>query len=44
MAIVIGFQSVIFAAFTKIFAINEGLLPEAPRMRRLFRRITLEVH
>jgi len=41
MAIVIGFQSVIFAAFTKIFAINEGLLPEAPRMRRLFRRITL---
>jgi glycosyltransferase involved in cell wall biosynthesis len=43
MAIVIGFQSVIFAAFTKIFAINAGLLPEDLRMRRLFHRISLEI-
>ena len=43
MAILIGFQSVIFAAFTKIFAISEGLLPEDPRLSRLFRYLTLEV-
>src|SRR6202521_4985366 len=43
MAILIGFQSVVFAAFTKIFAISEGLLPEDPRLSRLFRYLTLEV-
>jgi glycosyltransferase involved in cell wall biosynthesis len=43
MAILIGFQSVNFAAFSKIFAITEGLLPEDPRLNRLFRYITLEV-
>jgi glycosyltransferase involved in cell wall biosynthesis len=43
MAILIGFQSVIFATFTKIFAISEGLLPEDPRLSQLFRYITLEV-
>src|ERR1700733_5782837 len=43
MAILIGFQSVVFATFTKIFAISEGLLPEDPRLTRLFRYITLEV-
>ena len=43
MAILIGFQSVVFAAFTKIFAISEGLLPEDPRLTRMFRYITLEV-
>ena len=32
MVILIGFQSVVFAAFTKIFAISEGLLPEDPRL------------
>ncbi len=42
-AIVLGFQSVIFAVFTKSFAINEGLLPEDPRITRLFEVITLEV-
>lgn len=42
MAILIGFQSVNFAAFSKIFAITEGLLPEDPRLNRLFQYITLE--
>jgi hypothetical protein len=42
-AIVVGFQSIIFALFTKIFAITEGLLPEDPRLNQLFRYITLEV-
>jgi glycosyltransferase involved in cell wall biosynthesis len=43
MAILIGFQSVVFAAFTKIFAISEGLLPEDPRLTKMFRYLTLEV-
>jgi len=43
MSILIGFQSVVFATFTKVFAISEGLLPEDPRLSRLFRYITLEV-
>ena len=43
MAILIGFQSIVFATFTKIFAISEGLLPEDPRLSRLFRYVTLEV-
>lgn len=42
-AIFLGFQAIIFAVFTKIFAISEGLLPEDPRLNRLFRVITLEV-
>jgi glycosyltransferase involved in cell wall biosynthesis len=41
-AIIIGFQSVVFAFFTKIFAISEGLLPEDPRLTRAFKYITLE--
>jgi len=43
LAIVIGFQAITFAVFAKIFAISEGLLPEDPRLNRLFRFITLEV-
>lgn len=42
-AVLIGFQTVLFALFTKIFAINEGLLPEDPRLNRVFRVATLEV-
>ncbi len=41
-AILIGFQAVIFAFFTKIFAITEGLLPEDARLSRVFRFVTLE--
>jgi hypothetical protein len=43
MAILIGFQSIVFATFTKLFAISEGLLPEDPRLSRMFRYVTLEV-
>jgi glycosyltransferase involved in cell wall biosynthesis len=40
--IVLGYQAVIFALFTKTFAISEGLLPEDPRLTRLYRYVTLE--
>jgi glycosyltransferase involved in cell wall biosynthesis len=43
MAILIGFQSILFATFSKVFAISEGLLPEDERLNRLFAYITLEV-
>ena len=42
MAVVIGFQSVVFAVFGKVFAVSEGLLPENPRFSRLFRYVRLE--
>lgn len=42
LAIIVGYQTVNFAVFTKIFGITEGLLPEDPRLTRLFRYITLE--
>jgi hypothetical protein len=41
-AIVIGFQAVNFSIFTKVFGISEGLLPEDPRLDKIFRYITLE--
>jgi glycosyltransferase involved in cell wall biosynthesis len=41
-AIIIGCQSILFAVFTKIFAISEGLLPEDERLNRAFRYLTLE--
>jgi len=42
VAILTGFQAVVFAFFTKIFAITEGLLPEDARLNRAFRTVTLE--
>jgi hypothetical protein len=42
MAVIIGFQAIWFAAFTKIFAISEGLLPADERLNRLFKYVTLE--
>jgi glycosyltransferase involved in cell wall biosynthesis len=41
-AVMLGFQLIAFATFTKVFAITEGLLPEDPRMNRIFRWVTLE--
>jgi glycosyltransferase involved in cell wall biosynthesis len=43
MSILVGFQAIAFAVFTKVFAISEGLLPEDPRLNKAFRWITLEV-
>lgn len=42
-AVALGFQSVTFAAFTKIYTIREGLLPEDPRVERLLRAVSLEL-
>lgn len=42
LAIIVGFQAVVFAVFTKIFAISEGLLPEDPRLSRIIKYVTLE--
>jgi hypothetical protein len=41
--VLLGFQAVAFAVFTKMFAISEGLLPPDPALDRLFRYITLEI-
>ena len=42
MAVVIGYQLVAFAFFTKVFAIAEGLLPQDPKFGRIFKIFTLE--
>jgi glycosyltransferase involved in cell wall biosynthesis len=42
MSILLGFQAIAFATFTKVFAISEGLLPADPRLMKAFRYIKLE--
>jgi glycosyltransferase involved in cell wall biosynthesis len=42
VAILTGSQAVIFAFFTKVFAVTEGLLPEDPRLTRAFQVFNLE--
>jgi glycosyltransferase involved in cell wall biosynthesis len=42
LAILCGYQSIIFAILTKFFAIGEGLLPEDPRLTRIARVANLE--
>ena len=42
LAILCGYQSILFAIFTKTFAISERLLPEDPRMNRFFEIVNLE--
>jgi glycosyltransferase involved in cell wall biosynthesis len=39
----IGYQLVLFAVFTKIFAVRMGFHPPHPVLERLFRYVTLEV-
>jgi hypothetical protein len=41
-AVLLGFQALTFAAFTKIYAISEGLLPRDPRLESFLRRASLE--
>ncbi|MDX6384291.1 MAG: hypothetical protein QOK48_1864 [Blastocatellia bacterium] len=41
-AIILGFQAVAFAVFTKVFAISEGLLPEDPKLSVQRIRVSLE--
>jgi glycosyltransferase involved in cell wall biosynthesis len=42
MTVIIGFQLVAFAFFTKVFAIAEGLLPDDPKFSRAFTFFNLE--
>jgi glycosyltransferase involved in cell wall biosynthesis len=42
LAILCGYQAILFAVFTKVFAISEGLLPPDPRFERLRSGATLE--
>jgi len=42
-AVMVGFQAVMFAVLTKIFAISEGLLPRDDRLDRVFQYVNLEV-
>jgi glycosyltransferase involved in cell wall biosynthesis len=41
--VLLGFQAIAFACFTKIFAIAEGLHPPDTALNKLFRYVTLEV-
>jgi glycosyltransferase involved in cell wall biosynthesis len=41
--VLLGFQAIAFAVFTKLFAISEGLHPPDPTHDKAFRYITLEV-
>ncbi len=41
-AVEIGFQALLFATFSKVYAISQGLLPEDRRLNRLFKIFTLE--
>jgi glycosyltransferase involved in cell wall biosynthesis len=42
LAILCGYQAILFAIFTKTFAISEGLMPEDPRLTCFFKFVNLE--
>jgi glycosyltransferase involved in cell wall biosynthesis len=42
LAIICGYQAIMFAVFTKVYATSEGLLPDDERVDRLFRILPLE--
>ncbi len=42
LAILLGYQSVLFAVFSKTFAITTGLMPPDPRVKRFFEIVNLE--
>lgn len=42
LAIICGYLSIIFALFTKTFAISEGLMPEDRHLSRFFQLVNLE--
>ena len=42
LAMLLGHQSILFAIFTKTFAISEGLMPPDPRLNAFFRIVNLE--
>ena len=42
LAVICGYQSVLFAVFTKVFATSEGLMPPDPRLERVVSIVSLE--
>ena len=42
LLILCGYQSILFAIFTKTFAISEGLMPQDPQLARFFKIVNLE--
>jgi glycosyltransferase involved in cell wall biosynthesis len=42
LAILCGYQSILFAIFTKVFAVSEGLMPEDRRVTQFFELLNLE--
>jgi glycosyltransferase involved in cell wall biosynthesis len=42
LAILCGYQSILFAIFSKTFAVSEGLMPEDPRLTQFFKTMYLE--
>jgi hypothetical protein len=42
LAVLCGYQAVVFAVLTKMFATTEGLLPPDPRLENAFKYVTLE--
>jgi len=41
-AVLLGFQAIAFSAFTKVFGVSQGLLPQDPRLDRALRWASLE--
>ena len=41
-AVLIGFQAILFAAFSRAFVANEGLMPPSPGMQKAFKVMNLE--
>lgn len=42
LAVLLGYQSILFAIFSKTFAITTGLIPRDPRLERFYEHATLE--
>jgi hypothetical protein len=42
LAVVVGFHSMLFWVFTKVYGMREGIVPPDPRFSRMMRFLTLE--
>ena len=42
MMLLLGFQVIVYAFFSRLFAVSEGLLPPDPLLNKVFRYVTLE--
>jgi hypothetical protein len=42
VAVLLGYQAILFAVFARIFAMTQGLLPPQERMKAVFKHVTLE--